>query len=79
MSGPIEAGLRWAARRQGLVLSKARTRDRTDPSYGTYSLAPAGEPVDPHGVGAVVVGAVSTFVSGEPMTFQDVVEALGEV
>ena len=79
MTEPTEAGLRRAARRQGLVLSKARTRDRTDPAYGTYSLAPVGSPPDPAAVGAVIVGAVATFVTGEPMSFDDVAEALCEV
>ena len=79
MTEPTEAGLRRAARRQGLVLSKSRTRDRTDPAYGTYSLAPAGRSVDSAAVGSVIVGAVGTFVTGEPMSLADVAEALGEV
>ncbi len=79
MTEPTEAGLRRAARRQGLVLAKARSRDPSDPAYGTWTLTPVGSPVDQDGVGAVIVGAVGTFVTGEPMSLADVAEALGEV
>lgn len=79
MSELSEAGLRRAARRQGLVLAKARTRNPTDPAYGTWTLFSAGPPADRAVVGAVVVGAVGTFVTGQPMSLGDVAEALGEV
>lgn len=79
MTEPTEAGLRRAARRQGLMMSKSRVRDRTDPEFGTYSLAPVGAPADPAAAGAVFVGAVGAFVMGEPMSLDDVAEALGEV
>jgi hypothetical protein len=35
----VEAGLRREAKRAGLTLQKARTRNRRNPSFGRYRLA----------------------------------------